>query len=240
MYGNYNLSPYHMKKFYALILLSILFLLPEKSHSQFLDMSIGIRGGISLSSYTRDIDFGTQLIDESSSSNNAEQFAFGLSASVKTGIFLGLQGELMFMKKGGIYESNLLLEENLTPVSRDYKTTLDYIQISLIPKLVLDQTPVFGFFAGVGGYAAFLTKAYEEVKESTFQQERLAGRDISNSIAKTEMGLVFIGGVNFNSFTIEAKYNLGLTNIIDNPAIPEQVSAKTRTLSFLIGYNFSI
>lgn len=225
-----------MKK---LILIIFLFsVIPVTANAQFQNMSLGLRAGISLSSYTRDIDFGTQLIDESSSSNNLEQFTFGLVFSSKVNTLFGFQAEGMYIKKGGNYPASNLSGPNLTPVSRQYKTKLDYIQFSLIPKLIFDQTPSFGFFAGAGGYAAFLTKGYEEIKESTFEQERLVGRDISESLSGTEAGLVFLGGVNFNSFTLEGRYNLGLTNIIDDTDIPAAISSKTRTLSFLIGYNF--
>jgi hypothetical protein len=134
----------------------------------------------------------------------------------------------------------LLPPRNLTPVNRNYRSDLNYLQFSLIPKIVLDQTPVFGFFGGIGVYTAFLTSAKEEVRESTFQQERLLGRDISGSISGTDFGMIFMGGINISSISLEARYSLGFTNIIKDQSISDHVKAKNNVISFLIGYNFAL
>ena len=230
-----------MPKTFKIITILFMFVsMPYCAYAQFIDMSLGIRGGLSLASYSRDVDFGSTLLDESLSSNNIERVTGGVVFSGKLSPIIGFNVEGMFVNKGGSVDASTFSSANLTPVNRNYRSDLNYLQFSLIPKIVLDQTPVFGFFGDIGVYTAFLTSAKEEVRESTFQQERLLGRDISGSISGTDFGMIFMGGVNLSSISLEARYSLGFTNIVKDPSISSHVKAKNNVISFLIGYNFAL
>ncbi len=229
-----------MKKLLLLIILSTS-VTYSNANAQFIDMSIGIRGGLSLASYSREVNFGTTILDESSiSSGNIGRVTTGLTFNVKLASLFGLQVEGMYVNKGGSYEANTFSGTNLTPVEREYLVNLDYIQFAVIPKLVLDQTPIFGFFGGVGVYGAFLTGAKERINQNTFQQSLAQERDISNSIAPNDFGVIFSGGMNISKVSLEARYSFGFVNLIDDPALSDNITAKNSVISFLIGYNFSL
>ena len=229
-----------MKKLLIFILLSSS-LIYSDAKAQFIDMSIGIRGGLSLASYSREVNFGTSILDESSiPSGNIGRVTAGLTFNVKLASLFGMQVEGMFVNKGGSYDANTFSGTNLTPVEREYLVNLDYLQFAIIPKLVLDQTPVFGFFGGVGVYGAFLTSAKERINQNTFQQSLAQERDISNSIAPNDFGVIFSGGMNISKVSIEARYSFGFINLIDDPTLSDNITAKNGVISFLIGYNFSL
>ena len=228
------------KIFRILLAFSLFTCLPYNTNAQLIDMSIGIRGGLTLASYSRDVNFGSTILDESLSSGSIPRVTGGVAFNVKMINYFGLQFEGMLVNKGGVVEANTLSGQNLTPVNRNYTTNLDYIQFALIPKFIIDQTPGFGFFGGAGLYAAFLTNAKEEVQASTFQQSLTTGRDISNSIKGTDFGFLVTGGVQISSFVIEGRYSAGFVNIISDPSLNQNISAKNGVVTFIIGYNFSL
>ena len=229
-----------MKKFSTIALVLLFFCGIKPVEAQPLDLSIGLRGGLNLSSYSKNVNFGTSTLNNSSHSGNVTRVNTGVVLNARINIFLAVQAEGMFINNGGNEFANTFSAPNLTSVNREYTTDLDYLQFAVIPKFILPTSPFVNFFGGVGPYAAFLTSAKEKVQQTTILQSLTTRRDISNSISGTDFGLIISGGVNISKVTLEARYYIGLKNLIDDPAIPDDVSAKNRTLSFLIGYNFDL
>ena len=230
-----------MRKLPAIIILLFLLLdCVRTAEAQPIGLTIGPRVGVNLSAYSKNVNFGSVLLDRSSTSGNITRVNAGIALNAKVNVFFTVQAEGMFINNGGYEFANTFSGTNLTPVNREYTTNLDYIQFAVIPKFTLPTSQHVNFFGGIGPYAAFLTSAKERLEQSTFQQNLTTERDISGSISGSDFGLMLSGGVNISEYTIEARYYLGLKNLIDDPSIPDDVSAKNSTVSFLIGYNFSL
>jgi hypothetical protein len=96
-----------MPKTFKIITILFMFVsMPYCAYAQLIDMSFGIRGGLSLASYSRDVDFGSSLLDESLSSNNIERFTGGVVFSGKLSPIIGFNVEGMFVNKGGSVDAS--------------------------------------------------------------------------------------------------------------------------------------
>lgn len=191
--------------------LSIVFVLAVSSAFAQIQFAVGLKAGPNFSSINT---------DESASENYKGRTGFhgGAFILVKA-TKIGIQPELIYSKQGA----------KLTFNSQDYNANYDYLNIPVMIKLYLaaglnlQLGPQFGFLtavdgktvATVNGQQAAVDLAKDQYKKSDLSAAFGAGWDLP-------FGLV-----------IEARYNLGLSKIQDNPNLD---ATKNQVFQVSLGY----
>ena len=151
--------------------------------------------------------------------------AGGLFASVNLGA-LAIEPELLVVRAGARYASEGDRLEFL----------FTYIQAPVLLKLSASPRGSVNPFLAVGGYGAYLYRAQGVLVLGT---ERTTD-DLIDDYKRSDFGVVASVGFGFRLrgvvISIEGRYNLGLVNIVKNPAAGE--SLKNRSLVALIGIGF--
>lgn len=187
---------------------------------QTLSAGVGIKGGYSWSKFEL-------------KSSEPPPFTFGYLPAAVGGIYfdinlglISIQPEVLYTRIGAKYEEG---EDSL-----QYRS--DYIQVPVLLKLnVIPAGPLRPFIA-VGAYGAYLLKArgvmvVDGVTDST---------DLADQMQKYDYGAVGGAGLAFRlpgvSITVEGRYNLGLANIMKDPAAGDSI--KNRSVMALVGIGF--
>ena len=144
---------------------------------------------------------------------------------MKTGLAIGgfvdmglrgtwsFQPEVLFMQKGA--------ED--TGRSQAATISLDFIEIPLLMKANFQASGRSRPFVVVGPGIGFKTSA------------KVEDQDIGDEVDSSEFSVIFGGGVTLGSAIIEARYDLGLSDL----ASDTNGTAKSRTFSILAGYSFN-
>jgi hypothetical protein len=207
------------------------------------NVKFSVFGGAGFSFYNVKYDFNVKGIDTSYNSKNRFSFEAGLSAKYDFAKFAGIRGEAQFIRKGGSIATNRIYGQDITAVTRNYVTYLDYIQISLLPQLNFHTDINSMFYFTTGGYASFNIGANESVTETTTLQIRTYDKDISNSIKKTDAGIVVGGGfesvnTSQHGVTIDLRFCIGLVNSFNDNFSGDKLKMKNYSLSINLGYVF--
>lgn len=206
--------------FSAIILIALL------SHHAWAQLPIGygIKGGVNFSSIRTD--------------------AKGLDLSSRSGIVVGgflkldipgplaIQPEILFTQKGSKTDTAMAGAGNTG--ASDLKVKISYLEIPVLIKYDIALTgPVSpGLFFG----PALSYKLSEDFPSAAI------GGDITNEdvVKNTDLSLVIGGGLGFNlvvtEITVDARYTLGLTNIVDTGKLQAtDVDYKNGTFSLMVG-----
>ncbi|MDQ3019784.1 MAG: PorT family protein [Bacteroidota bacterium] len=216
-----------------------IFLFSLTAYSQQENGSFGIFSGISLNTNSYDFEFGNSYLDTSYTNDIKTAFnigAFVLYDFVKN---FGLKFQGQYTNKGGTTKVPGYFGTNLTAITRTYKNTIHYLQFSLLPQLNLpfDSKAVSNkVYFNAGGYLSAKLSATETIDNQTFLQQLIIERDISNSLTGTDAGVIFSAGVVYSSFMLDIRYDLGLTNIVDDPNLKDILNIKNRSINFSIGW----
>ena len=167
----------------------------------------GIKGGVSLASFSGD---DTDELDTRTG------FMIGGFVTFPMGSAISIQPEVFYAQKGTKFDD----------LGSDVTFKLDYIDIPVLFKYTLageNATPYFLF----GPYIGF-----------NITSERSAnGQSVDlDNVASTDFGLVFGIGVNFQKFLLEVRYDMGLSNIIDDDTDPD--SLNNTAFHLMLGYSF--
>ena len=164
------------------------------------DFNIGIKGGLNI--YNINNNYGAKY-------DNLVGFNFGLIGHIHLAKQLALQPELVYSAQGAKFTSNGV----------ETKIKLGYINVPILLQYMFDN----GFRLEAGPQFGFLVNAKAKTPNST--------ADIKNNFKKVDVGLgIGIGYVNPESnFGIDARYNLGLSNINEN------TSTKSTNRGFQVG-----
>jgi opacity protein-like surface antigen len=181
------------------------------------EVKLGAKLGLNLSSLRSDMDFDSKI-----------GFNLGVFAEINLSDKLIFQPELLYSTQGASFEQSF--------DSNSFKVTnsVDYLNIPLIlkygvtDKLFLEFGPQLGFL--LSGESK-----YEETfgGETTSETEDI--KEFTNSI---DFGLNF--GVSFDiaeNIMIAARYNLGLSNIIDEEDSDDE-KLQNSVFSLSLGYRF--
>jgi hypothetical protein len=206
----------------------------------FSKISFGLQGGYNLSLY--DIEYsGISVSSGVSSSDSYGRFNGGIFLESFIINDFGLRLEAEYIYKGGVVKSHIISSSGLTPIDREYESELQYFSFNLLPFYAKDLSEGIGPAFYTGTYVSFLTKAKEFTTQKTYPpfnlEELKSERDIKKDLSGMDAGLIFGGAVNIKSFSIGARYYLGLTNIIKESAIVN-AEAKNRIISFITSYKF--
>lgn len=217
----------------------LLFLITAPAIPQQEKMSFGIFSGVSLNTNSYTYETGGNYLDTSYSNNVKTAFNIGMFASYdfERNFSIKLQGQ--YTNKGGINNINTYSSTDLTYIERSYRNTINYLQFSLLPQLNLpfskNSNESKAYF-NAGGYLSAMLSASEKIENQTVYQYLDTERDISNSLAGTDAGLIFAGGIVYKGFLIDIRYDLGLTNIVDDPNFNDALNITNSSINFSIGW----
>ncbi len=154
----------------------------------------GIKGGVNLATFRKE-NYPTHL-----GTNMKTTWHGGLFANIPLGGIIHLQPELLYSAEGS------KLTETLAAGNRiSYEQDLGYIAL---PIMVQIKSPK-GFFVELGPQPAFLIKAQSEMNNT----------ETENKDRWDRFNLSLNGGIGFTSrvgLGINARYNWGLTNILED------------------------
>jgi opacity protein-like surface antigen len=181
------------------------------------EVKLGAKLGLNLSSLRSDMDFDSKI-----------GFNLGVFAEINLSDKLIFQPELLYSTQGAS------LEESFDSNSFKVTNSVDYLNIPLIlkygvtDKLFLEFGPQLGFL--LSGKSK-----YEETYGGETESETEDIKEFTNSI---DFGLNF--GVSFDiaeNIMIGARYNLGLSNIIDEEDSGDE-KLQNSVFSLSLGYRF--
>ncbi len=213
-----------MKKYFQII--AVVFLFPA---SFVFGQSLFIGGNLGLN--LSKLDYNSDIISDGYDINFRE--------GIKTGLFIEypitnqfiISTELNYSMRGAEHKSNGVF----WPLNYKFITKMDYLEIPItlqyrIP-LGIDIMPKI--FAGAE--TAFLLKAKTEYYENDILQ-----REINSNSQSNEYGIVLGIGADYNLSTnkiiFDIRYYYGISNIDEN----ESSKTTNKTISFNIGYAFSL
>ena len=195
------------------------------------DITVGVKGGINIADVSSD---AFDLDDADLSSKTG--FVGGAYANFGLGGVFAIQPEVLYSQKG------FKLDETGSPLEASLKT--NYFEI---PVLLKAQFPLTMLRPAV--YAGPVVSFETSCKLGLTDGDTSLDFDCDSDDAdvsdrkKTDFGAVF--GANLDLFvgplvlTIDGRYQLGLTNLNDDPEAPDE-SVKTRVWQFMAGVGFTI
>lgn len=197
-----------MKK---IALFSFLMMIVLGSYAQ-VQVAVGLKGGLNLSKV--DIKAGASNIDNRTGFHGG---AFALFKVTK----IGIQPEILFSKQGSTFQFD----------GNDYEANFDYINVPIIVKLYLAA----GLNLQLGPQFAF-TSTSEIVEtvngvNSTQDAKKLFDK-------KSDMAVAVGAGWDLPfGLTIDARYNIGLSDVEFKPAnANEPISFKNQVIQVSLGY----
>ncbi len=184
------------------------FALQGMSQVQF---AVGLKGGLNLSKF--DVNAGASNIDNRTGYHGG---AFALIKITK----IGIQPEILFSKQGSNFQVN----------TTNYKANFDYINVPIMLKLYL----VAGLNLQVGPQFGFLTiddlKKTVQNTNSTQSAQALFSKKNDTSInLGAGWDLPF-------GLTLDARYNIGLSDIKLQADASNPVSFKNKVIQISLGY----
>ena len=147
-------------------------------------------------------------------------FHFGAFSTIKFSK-LAVQPEILFSKQGSVSE--------VTGVG-DLKTSLNYVNVPVMLKLYLAG----GLNLQVGPQFGFLTSATSDIDTGGGV---IAEQDIKDFLKGSDVSVNFGAGVDLPfGLTVDARYNLGVSDINDFTGATESIKNKVFQIS--VGYKF--
>ena len=167
--------------------------------------NIGIKGGLNLYNIHN---------SNSVKYDSRTGFNLGLLGHIHLDKHLAFQPELVYSSQGASYGSG----------SSKSKLNLGYINVPLLLQYMFDN----GFRIEAGPQIGFLINAKSKTDNTSV--------DVKNSFKKVDAGIgAGIGYVSTSGFGVDARYNLGLSNINDNSS----VKSTNRGFQFGVFYLFN-
>ncbi len=157
-----------------------------------------------------------------------------------------IQPELLFTSKGAKMEETMEEEDEGWTYEEELEMTicLNYIEIPILARYDVNTAgnmkpyimagPAVAFNISATGDAEYSLKVYDEDGDLMFDESGSEEDDLED-IKALDLGLVFGGGVMFNKFSVDARYEMGLTSIDDTD---EDFDIKNSVLSLMVGYSF--
>lgn len=203
-----------MKKIILLILFAGAFTMfaPGDAYGQ-LQFSLGLKGGLNFAKVDSDLGGGVSI-------KNRTGFHAGAFALFKL-TKIGIQPEIVYSQQGSVFKYN----------GDNFKSNFSYVNIPVMLKLYL----IAGLNLQVGPQFGFLTKA-EGVTDNG-QGVPQDGKDVKDQLKKSDVSLGL--GVGWDlpfKLTLDARYNIGLTEIDDNSEAYN--AAKNQVIQISLGYKF--
>lgn len=168
---------------------------------------VGPKGGLNITNISN--------IDDS---KNKLSFHLGAFAEIKMNDYFSIQPELLYSRQG-------LCAEKLEGWKR--RARVNYLNIPVLAKfyvwdeLSVDLGPQFGFA---------LNGKYKFSKDGDSEKRKI--RDLNTFDLSFALGLSY----NWEDFMFSARYNFGITNVIDKDAVGD--NNKNHVFQLSVGYRF--
>jgi hypothetical protein len=172
--------------------------------------AIGIKAGPNFSTIDTESSPGTNY-------KNRAGFHGGAFVLIKAAQF-GIQPEIIFSQQGSKVEIN----------SQDFESNFSYLNIPIIVKLYT----VAGINIQAGPQFGFITKAERPLRD---QFNNYSLQDAKDTMKGSEFSLGLGLGWDLPfGLTVDARYNLGLSNVYDDAQ--QSGEAKNQVFQFSLGY----
>lgn len=222
-------------KSFCLALTMATFLLTPMVQAQ-----VAIKAGVNFASIS---ESATLEQYESLKNNSVAGFQAGLSFDLGLSKVFTIQPEVLFIQKGG--KSTYVINENNKVVSRLY---YNYVEVPVLAKLKFYKEDGGGFYLLGGPFVGLAlggkTKTTVTLLGNTTTSEDDFNFDNDNEAdrqRRTDWGVSFGGGVKFGHVFLDARYNLGINNLLDTDANnqnDDKPYRRTRGLGLTLGYEF--
>ncbi len=200
---------------------------------------VGIKAGINMASLSRDA--GEDTFEEYEE-KSILGFQAGLTFELPIAGPLAIQPEFLFVQKGGKSEF-AVNSDNKGKASVVY----NYLEIPLLLKLKFGSTDGEGaaFYLIGGPYAGYVIsgKAKQELTvlgQTTESEQKIDYDDDDfDDEGRLDWGTTFGAGVHLGRMFIDARYNLGINNILDNDddnGTNDDPFLRTRGIGLTLGF----
>jgi hypothetical protein len=152
-------------------------------------------------------------------------FAAGLSLEGPG--LASIEPEILYVQQGGKYDID---------AANGLTNRYHYLQIPVQLRISPVRAGTVRPFVAAGGYGAYLIRADSILKVDDVPTKA----DVTSEYVRWDWGIIGSAGLAFKmpgiTLSVEARYNLGLVNILKNPVAGD--SLKTRCLMALIGLRY--
>jgi hypothetical protein len=210
----------NMKKHFVL-LLALFFVARTGQTASVVPVKVGLKGGMSIASLGLKNTEGDFDI-----SGSRLGLAGGAFVSVSLGTF-SIQPEILYVQKGAQEDGTLF------GVSYTITGAIDYIEIPVLLRVALVPGPVKPCIF-VGPSMGFLMNAKIKVDVAGLSSTE---EDVKEYLKSSDIGLVFGAGLDVSKFTVDVRYNLGLTNVLDVEGAGD-AGLKNNTIMAMVGFSF--
>ncbi|MDZ4706693.1 MAG: porin family protein [Saprospiraceae bacterium] len=178
---------------------------------------IGIKAGINVASLSQDPDEANY---DDYKAVSILGFQGGLTFELPIAGPLAIQPELLFIQKGGkaeyiINESNKLINT----------VRYNYVELPVLLKLKLGSTDGegLGFYILGGPFVGYVLNGKSKQELTVLGQTTVSEQDIDYNDEtiqekRVDWGASFGAGLHFGKLFIDARYNLGVNNLLDEDA----------------------
>jgi Outer membrane protein beta-barrel domain len=232
-----------MKKFLQTVLFSCLFVSATFAQMR---ATMGVRAGVNVASYKFSMDQSPTTGVESSF-KNLPLLTVSLPFEFIFSPHFALQTELNFIQKG--FSSKFSLNTQGIILNAEGKIIVNWLEIPILAKAKFGSTegvsgglflgPSIGY--GISGKSTSIsTDNINGSLTTTSDSRNLDFKKDEHS--RIDVGLNFGGDISYGGFFLDARYQLGFTNMISdtNTTTGTKETAKTRGIAITLGYRFPL
>jgi len=211
----------------------------EKKPQELSKIGFGFKGGVNLASLIGDDveDFDTGLELFGMDRKIKPGFIGGLFLTIRLSDFFSIQPEVLFTSKGYVLEPDFMDGKEVDNFS--YVELPILVKLHTPPKVYGKITSQVGIYTGIAPSLLVIDRwrLTHEFKDEISDLGYLTSGDISDSVNVMEYDFSFIFGAELyiSRFLIDARYNLGLVEFIDETGL---TAIRHGVFSIMTGYRF--
>lgn len=199
-----------------------------------------IKAGVNLASISESADLESY---ESLKQKSVVGFQAGIAFDLGLSKVFTLQPELLYIQKGG--KASYVIDENNKLVNRLY---YNYVEVPVLAKLKFYDSEGSGLYI-VGGPFIGLALSGKLKSTTTFLGQtttseddfKFENDDPGERQKRTDWGVSFGAGLKMGKAYLDARYNLGINNILDDDTDNQNDNKpyrRTRGLGLTLGFEF--
>ncbi len=182
----------------------------------------GVKGGVNLAT----LNFNHYPAADNINTNNKTSFHVGFLANVPLGGMMRFQPELLYSGHGSKISQNVTTGASTT--NQSYEQDLNYIAVPMM----FQYQSLGGFVIEAGPQVSYLVQAKQD-GPGNMETENEGGYDRFDIAGAAGIGYLSRVGLGIN-----ARYNFGLANIIDDGGSKDGPEQKNRVISIGLSYHF--